>query len=137
MTGRPLAGPIAAPSILSADFARLAEELAIVDPARDWVHCDVMDNHFVPNLTFGPLLIAAVRKLTRAFVDVHLMIDEPGASFPSSGAPAPIRSPCTSRPAPIRRARRGARERAGRPGDQAGHTARGGRAVLDGLDNPS
>jgi ribulose-phosphate 3-epimerase len=73
----PMTPPIAAPSILSADFSRLAEELAIVDPARDWVHCDVMDNHFVPNLTFGPLLVAAVRKLTPAFVDVHLMIDEP------------------------------------------------------------
>ena len=67
----------AAPSILAADFSRLAEALAIADPARDWVHCDVMDNHFVPNLTFGPILIAAVRKLTCAFVDVHLMIEEP------------------------------------------------------------
>jgi ribulose-phosphate 3-epimerase len=71
------AGAIAAPSILSADFSRLAEALAIVDPARDWVHCDVMDNHFVPNLTFGPLIVAAVRELTRAFVDVHLMIHHP------------------------------------------------------------
>jgi ribulose-phosphate 3-epimerase len=73
----PLAPPIAAPSILSADFARLAEALALVDPARDWVHCDVMDNHFVPNLTFGPLIVRAVRTLTPAFVDVHLMIDRP------------------------------------------------------------
>lgn len=71
--------PIAAPSILSADFARLGEELAIVDPARDWVHCDVMDNHFVPNLTFGPLVVAATRKLTPAFVDVHLMMERPWA----------------------------------------------------------
>jgi ribulose-phosphate 3-epimerase len=78
----PLTPPIAAPSILSADFSRLGEELAIVDPARDWVHCDVMDNHFVPNLTFGPLLVAAVRKLTPAFVDVHLMIDEPAPIIP-------------------------------------------------------
>ena len=78
----PLTPPIAAPSILSADFSRLGEELAIVDPARDWVHCDVMDNHFVPNLTFGPLLVAAVRKLTPAFVDVHLMIDEPARLVP-------------------------------------------------------
>jgi ribulose-phosphate 3-epimerase len=69
--------PIAAPSILSADFARLAEHLAVVDPARDWVHCDVMDNHFVPNLTFGPMGVAAARRLSRAFVDVHLMIDHP------------------------------------------------------------
>lgn len=71
--------PIAAPSILSADFSRLAEELAIADPELDWVHCDVMDNHFVPNLTFGPILIAATRKLTRAFVDVHLMMERPWA----------------------------------------------------------
>jgi len=93
MSGRsrshPLTPPIAAPSILSADFSRLAEDLAIVDPARDWVHCDVMDNHFVPNLTFGPLIVAAVRKLAPAFVDVHLMIDEPERIVPefcSAGA---------------------------------------------------
>lgn len=73
----PLAGPIAAPSLLSADFARLADALAIVDPARDWAHCDVMDNHFVPNLTFGPLIVAAARRLSRAFLDVHLMIERP------------------------------------------------------------
>ena len=78
----PVTAPIAAPSILSADFSRLADQLAIADPARDWLHCDVMDNHFVPNLTFGPLLIAAVRKLTPAFVDVHLMIDEPARIVP-------------------------------------------------------
>ncbi len=71
------AGPTAAPSILSADFAHLDRALAIVDPARDWAHCDVMDNHFVPNLTFGPLIVKAVRALSRAFVDVHLMIHHP------------------------------------------------------------
>lgn len=80
---RIMSPPIAAPSILSADFSRLGEALAIVDPVRDWVHCDVMDNHFVPNITFGPLLIAAVRKLTRALVDVHLMIDEPARIVPA------------------------------------------------------
>ena len=79
----PLAPPIAAPSILSADFSRLAESLAIVDPARDWVHCDVMDNHFVPNLTFGPLIVEAVRRLTPAFVDVHLMIERPEGLVPA------------------------------------------------------
>ncbi len=85
----PLEPPIVAPSILSADFSRLAEELAIVDPGRDWVHCDVMDNHFVPNLAFGPLLVTAVRKLTGALVDVHLMIEEPARMVPefrTSGA---------------------------------------------------
>jgi ribulose-phosphate 3-epimerase len=69
--------PIVAPSILSADFSRLGEELSIVDAARDWAHCDVMDNHFVPNLTFGPLIVGAARKLTRARLDVHLMIERP------------------------------------------------------------
>jgi len=73
----PLEPPIVAPSILSADFSRLAEALALAEPTRDWVHCDVMDNHFVPNLTFGPIVVDAVRKLTRGFLDVHLMIDEP------------------------------------------------------------
>jgi ribulose-phosphate 3-epimerase len=84
-----LVPPIAAPSILSADFARLAEALAVVDPARDWVHCDVMDNHFVPNLTFGPLVIGATRRLTKAFVDVHLMMERPWAmvdQFRQAGA---------------------------------------------------
>jgi ribulose-phosphate 3-epimerase len=74
MTARP---PIVAPSILSADFSRLADEFTILDPALDWVHCDVMDNHFVPNLTFGPIVVAAARKLTTAFVDVHLMMERP------------------------------------------------------------
>ena len=69
--------PIVAPSILSADLSKLADELAIVDPAREWVHCDVMDNHFVPNLTFGPIVVGAVRKLTRATLDVHLMMERP------------------------------------------------------------
>jgi ribulose-phosphate 3-epimerase len=81
--------PIAAPSILSADFARLAEEIAIVDPVRDWLHCDVMDAHFVPNLTFGPIVVRAIRSLTRALLDVHLMIDEPAKlldTFRSAGA---------------------------------------------------
>jgi ribulose-phosphate 3-epimerase len=74
----PATPPLIAPSILSADFSRLGPSLAIVDPALDWVHCDVMDHHFVPNLTFGPLLVQAVRALTPAFVDVHLMIERPG-----------------------------------------------------------
>jgi ribulose-phosphate 3-epimerase len=85
----PLAGPIAAPSILSADFARLPEAVALVDPARDWVHCDVMDNHFVPNLTFGPLLVAAAHRLSAAFLDVHLMVERPEtllARFREAGA---------------------------------------------------
>jgi ribulose-phosphate 3-epimerase len=78
----PLTPPIAAPSILSADFARLSEAVSLADPARDWVHCDVMDNHFVPNLTFGPLIVGAVRKLTPGCVDVHLMIERPERLVP-------------------------------------------------------
>src|SRR5438132_755251 len=80
---RPTTPPIVAPSILSADFSRLAEALALADPAREWVHCDVMDNHFVPNLTFGPIVVSAVRKLTTALLDVHLMITEPASLIPA------------------------------------------------------
>ncbi len=87
--GVPVTRPIAAPSILSADFSRLGAEVVIADPARDWLHCDVMDAHFVPNLTFGPLVVGAVRKLTPAFLDVHLMIEHPerfAAAFREAGA---------------------------------------------------
>ena len=79
----PLVAPIVAPSILSADFSDLPGAIRIPDPAREWVHCDVMDNHFVPNLTFGPLLVAAARKLTSAFLDVHLMIERPERLAPA------------------------------------------------------
>jgi ribulose-phosphate 3-epimerase len=67
-----------APSILSADFTRLGEELAALEEAgADLVHVDVMDAHFVPNLTFGPPVIEQLRRVTRLPFDVHLMIDEP------------------------------------------------------------
>ena len=67
-----------APSILSADFNRLGEEVHAVEAAgADWIHADVMDGHFVPNITFGPLVVAAVRKITRLPIDVHLMIESP------------------------------------------------------------
>ncbi len=64
-----------APSILSADFARLGEEIAAIDAAgADWIHVDVMDGHFVPNLTIGPVVVKALRKTTAKPFDVHLMI---------------------------------------------------------------
>lgn len=67
-----------APSLLSADFARIADEVARVTAGgADWLHLDVMDGHFVPNLTFGPALVKAVRQVTKLPLDVHLMIERP------------------------------------------------------------
>jgi len=67
-----------APSLLAADFTRLAEEIALVEAAgADLLHLDVMDAHFVPNLTFGPMVVAAVRRLTDLPLDTHLMVTDP------------------------------------------------------------
>ncbi|SFM65438.1 ribulose-phosphate 3-epimerase [Thermodesulforhabdus norvegica] len=70
--------PLIAPSILSADFSRLGEEVRAVESAgADWIHVDVMDGHFVPNLTIGPPVISAIRKYSTLPFDVHLMIARP------------------------------------------------------------
>ena len=67
-----------APSILSSDFSRLAEEVKAVESAgADWIHVDVMDGHFVPNITIGPVVVKALREVTQLPLDVHLMIENP------------------------------------------------------------
>jgi|SRR5712691_4509321 len=66
-----------APSILSADYARLADQIALVAPEADWIHVDIMDGHFVPNLTIGPPVVRSLRRHTDLFLDCHLMVTNP------------------------------------------------------------
>lgn len=79
-----------APSILSADFSRLGDEVrAVAEAGADWIHLDVMDGHFVPNITIGPLVVEAVRRVTDLPLDVHLMIEDPDgyiSDFAAAGA---------------------------------------------------
>jgi ribulose-phosphate 3-epimerase len=81
---------IIAPSILSADFSNLAQQIRLAEMGgADWIHCDVMDGHFVPNITIGPLIVKAVKKSTKLPIDVHLMIEKPDnflEAFAKAGA---------------------------------------------------
>ena len=81
---------LVAPSILSADFSKLGEEIKAVEEAgADWLHIDVMDGHFVPNITIGPVVVKSIRPVTDLTFDVHLMIEEPAKyvdAFADAGA---------------------------------------------------
>ena len=81
---------IIAPSILNANFANLSQQIRLVElGGADWIHCDIMDGKFVPNLTFGPVVVQAVKRTTKLPIDVHLMIENPDSlieNFIESGA---------------------------------------------------
>jgi ribulose-phosphate 3-epimerase len=79
-----------APSILSADFSNLSQQIRLTEMGgADWIHCDIMDGHFVPNITIGPVIVKAVRKVSKLPIDVHLMIENPDRylkEFANAGA---------------------------------------------------
>ena len=112
-----LRSPQISPSILSADFARLADELARIDGAADWAHVDVMDNHFVPNLTLGLPVVEAVLKATAIPVDCHLMIEDPDRWAPAyaevGAASVTFHVEAAAAPVRLARALRAAGARAG------------------------
>jgi len=82
--------PVLAPSILSADMSNLNQQIRLVEMGgADWIHCDIMDGHFVPNITFGPILVEAAKRVSNLPLDVHLMIENPDnylESFIKAGA---------------------------------------------------
>ena len=106
-----------APSILAADFARLADEAAAVEGAVDWLHVDVMDNHFVPNLTIGLPVVQSLRKATEVPLDCHLMIDDPdrwAVGYAEAGAyNVSFHAEATDDPVALARRLRAAGSRAG------------------------
>jgi ribulose-phosphate 3-epimerase len=89
-SGKSLPSMIISPSILSADFSRLEEQVKLVEMAgADWIHLDVMDGHFVPNISFGPMIVGVVNRITNLYLDTHLMINNPDKYlevFKKSGA---------------------------------------------------